>query len=79
MPRVSPNPLFHDFPPLQDVLRVRKAGGSLQQPVSEAMTSPVHTVPITATVQEAADLMMDKKVRPLPVVDEDGLLVGMGT
>mmetsp|Transcript_2827 Transcript_2827/g.7391 ORF Transcript_2827/g.7391 Transcript_2827/m.7391 type:complete len:422 (+) Transcript_2827:75-1340(+) len=61
----------------KDVLRVRKAGGSLQQPVSEAMTSPVHTVPITATVQEAADLMMDKKVRPLPVVDEDGLLVGI--
>ncbi|KAF5836061.1 hypothetical protein DUNSADRAFT_6531 [Dunaliella salina] len=61
----------------KDVLRVRKKGGSLQQPVSQAMTSPVHTVPITASVQEAADLMMDKKVRPLPVVDEDGVLVGI--
>mmetsp|Transcript_10002 Transcript_10002/g.25840 ORF Transcript_10002/g.25840 Transcript_10002/m.25840 type:complete len:428 (+) Transcript_10002:85-1368(+) len=61
----------------KDVLRVHHAGGSLQQPVSEAMTAPALTVPITATIQEAADLMMDKEVHPLPVVDADGLLVGI--
>ncbi|KAF5833143.1 hypothetical protein DUNSADRAFT_10662 [Dunaliella salina] len=61
----------------KDVLRVHQAGGSLQQPVSEAMTSPALTVPITASVQEAADLMLDKEVHPLPVVDADGLLLGI--
>jgi len=72
-------PERHDTPifcSLQDVLRARKAGGSLQQHVSEAMTAPALSVPITATVQEAADLMMEQKARPLPVVDAEGLLVG---
>ena len=61
---------------LQDVLRVKREGGSLQQPVSHAMASPVVTIPITASVQDAAYLMMDERVRPLPVVDPQGKLLG---
>jgi len=61
----------------KDIIRVRKANGSLEDPVSKHMTAPAITLPVTASVQEAADLMLSKKIRRLPVVDSDGFPVGI--
>jgi CBS domain-containing protein len=41
------------------------------------MTSPVHTIRREASVEAAAQLMTARKVTALPVVDGNGLLVGM--
>jgi len=43
----------------------------------DIMSSPVHTVPQTATVESAAALMTGHAVTALPVVDAAGTLVGM--
>jgi len=44
--------------------------------VDRVMTSPVVTVPPTATLDVALDLMAKKNVRHLPVVDKEGKVVG---
>lgn len=46
-------------------------------PVGQIMTTVVHTVVPTATVAECMQLMTDERVRHLPVVDDDGRLVGV--
>lgn len=43
----------------------------------DIMTSPVHLVWREASVESAAELMTAKAVTALPVVDENGALVGM--
>ena len=43
----------------------------------DIMTSPVHTVPQTASVESAAELLTAKAVTALPVVDAAGRLVGV--
>ena len=43
----------------------------------DIMTNPVHTVWQNASVESAAELMTAKSITALPVVDADGLLVGM--
>jgi CBS domain-containing protein len=45
--------------------------------VSEVMSSPVVTVPVHTSVEAAAELMRRHHIRHVPVVDEDGALVGM--
>jgi CBS domain-containing protein len=46
---------------------------------SELMVSPVHVVSESATLREAATLMVEKGIGCLPVVDADGRLVGILT
>jgi CBS domain-containing protein len=43
----------------------------------DIMTSPVHTIWQSASVEIAAELMTGHSVTALPVVDADGVLVGM--
>lgn len=43
----------------------------------ELMTNDVVTIAPSATVRDAASLMYKRKVNPLPVVDERGMLVGI--
>ncbi|MGB5168404.1 MAG: CBS domain-containing protein, partial [Acidimicrobiia bacterium] len=43
----------------------------------QIMTTVVHTVLPSASVAECMQLMTDERVRHLPVVDDDGRLVGM--
>lgn len=46
-------------------------------PVSQVMTSPVYCIHENHDIQDAVDLMEDKQVRRLPVIDEDGDIVGI--
>jgi len=50
--------------------------GSRETKVSEIMTSDLVTVSSTATVDSCMQLMTDRRIRHLPVVD-DGQLVGV--
>lgn len=61
----------------KDIIRVRKAGGSMLEKVQKHMTSPALTVRPSTSVQEAANLMLSKNIRRLPVVDKDGKPVGL--
>jgi CBS domain-containing protein len=45
--------------------------------VRDVMTHPVHTVPVTTGVAEAAALMQDYQVRHLVVLDQDGDFLGV--
>lgn len=45
--------------------------------VADLMTTPAITIERAATVQDAATLMFRERVNPLPVVDEDGTLLGI--
>lgn len=47
--------------------------------VTEVMTTNLITVTPDTTIGRAAELMLEKKVSGLPVVDESGLLVGIIT
>jgi CBS domain-containing protein len=44
---------------------------------AELMTTDVVTLPLDATVQDAASVMFKRKVNLLPVVDDDGHVVGV--
>ena len=49
----------------------------LTQPVASLMTAEVHTCPPGARVIDLAQTMTDHRVRHVPVVDDDGVLVGI--
>lgn len=56
------------------VLMGRSSGGT---PVAEIMSSPVVTVAPEERVHRCMQLMTEKRVRHLPVVDADGAMVGL--
>lgn len=47
-----------------------------EHPVSRFMTKKVHCVKSTDKLMEAATLLSEFRIRQLPVVDDDGKLVG---
>lgn len=47
--------------------------------VSEVMSSPLITIKPTTSVREAANLMMKKGIRRLPIVNSSGNLIGIIT
>lgn len=49
----------------------------MQIPVSEIMTRDVITVPTTMPVKDVAQLLAERKITGLPVVDGDGRVVGV--
>jgi CBS domain-containing protein len=56
---------------------ILKEKSSLKTPVKEIMTEKVVTIQPEQTVSECMQLMTDKRVRHLPVLDEQGRLVGL--
>ncbi len=54
-----------------------RGAGLLADPVSSVMTAEVHTCPPTARVTDLARTMTDHRVRHVPVVDDEGHLVGI--
>lgn len=63
----------------RDVARgLHEHGASLlAEPVSSLMTAQVHTCQPNASVHELAQTMTDHRVRHVPVVDDEGVLVGI--
>lgn len=61
---------------LQDIIRVRRAAGSLKDTVNQHMTKPAVTVTPGTSVRDAAKVMLKRKVRRLPVVDKEGKPLG---
>jgi CBS domain-containing protein len=57
----------------------RIVGGSvdLAQPVETLMTSQPRTLDLDQTIRDAIDLMQTGRYRNVPVVGEDGILVGV--
>lgn len=62
--------------PVQDIIRVRRAEGSLRDLVADHMTSPALTVGPKVTVRQAAKIMLQHKIRRVPVVDKNGRALG---
>lgn len=50
---------------------------SLDQPVRAHMTSPVFTVRPDSTIESCMEVMTQKHIRHLPVVNNDGKLIGL--
>jgi CBS domain-containing protein len=68
--------LQHHLPPeilAEEIRRIEAGGGR----ASDIMSSPVITVSVKAKIPEAAKLMAKRKLKRLPVVDDDGRLVGI--
>jgi CBS domain-containing protein len=63
----------------RDVARgLHERGASLlTDPVSSLMTAEVHTCPPGVRVNDLAQTMTDHRVRHVPVVDDEGLLLGI--
>ena len=49
----------------------------LAEPVASLMTAQVHTCTPAQSVHDLAQTMTDHRVRHVPVVDDDGVLVGI--
>lgn len=62
----------------RDVVRALATGASaLEHAVSDIMTVRVFTAPPQAHVDELMHVMTDKRVRHIPVTDDDGRLLGI--
>jgi signal-transduction protein with cAMP-binding, CBS, and nucleotidyltransferase domain len=57
-------------------VRAAAEGRDLRSPVSECMTTPVTTVGPEADIMEVAHLMVEKRVRRMPV-ERDGRILGL--
>ena len=63
----------------RDVVRKLQQHGPdlLSSPVREIMTASVHTVRTDADLEDLMRMMTERRFRHLPVVDGDGLLIGI--
>jgi CBS domain-containing protein len=62
----------------RDVIRAMHQGHAmLHEPVSSIMTAQVHCAPPHAHVDEMMHLMTEQRVRHIPVIDDDGQLLGI--
>lgn len=59
-----------------DVLRSGMTGASIGTTVAEVMAAPLATVPMSATVTELAEILLDRRLRCVPVIDNN-ILVGV--
>lgn len=62
----------------RDVVRALRHGADvLAQPVSSIMTSEVFRVTPEVKVDHLAVIMTERRIRHIPVVDEDGAMIGV--
>eukprot|EP00878_Enallax_costatus_P015201 GHUV01015914.1.p1 GENE.GHUV01015914.1~~GHUV01015914.1.p1 ORF type:complete len:314 (+),score=70.34 GHUV01015914.1:181-1122(+) len=61
----------------KDIIRVRRAEGSLRDIVADHMTAPAMTVGPKVAVRKAAEMMLKHEIRRLPVVDGSGRAIGL--
>jgi len=67
------------FQPAKAILPAWVTPDRLQQPVRTAMTSPVLTMPPTATLQDSIQTLLDRRINAFPLVDAKGQLAGIVT
>jgi len=60
-------------------LALAVSGATPQTPVVQVMTTPVETIHLSDGVFQATQIMREKNVRRLAVVDDDGELAGIVT
>ncbi len=53
--------------------------GEARETAGDLMTSPLTTVRADASLDDALQIVTDQRIRHLPVVDNDGVLVGLVT
>ncbi|HET8522250.1 MAG TPA: CBS domain-containing protein, partial [Thermomicrobiales bacterium] len=71
--------------PILDGLFVADAGRDFNEDLrrvlavtaAQLMTSPVYNIRSSATLEQVATLMLDRKINPVPVVDDNLQLVGI--
>ena len=63
----------------RDILRARVRDGTKAIPIRSLMTKRVLTIAPDALALEAVDILLDHKIGCVPVVAEDGQLVGIVT
>jgi len=63
----------------EDCLRARVQGAGVTTTLKELMTRPVLTVTPDTPLQQTLDRLLQRHFRCLPVVEEDGKLVGIIT
>lgn len=56
---------------------ILRGKSSMETPIKEIMTHKVYCIPPTCTVEESMALMTEKRVRHLPVLDENETLIGV--
>ena len=63
----------------RDVVRCLAMHGAeaVKLPAAQLMTRALHTVTPRTMVTEALEMMTDRRVRHLPVIEEDGSLAGL--
>jgi CBS domain-containing protein len=61
------------------VRRIAAPEKSLSIPVKEAMSSPLIVINPDETVWELAELMKQRRIHKVPVVNEEGRLIGIAT
>ena len=59
------------------VRRLTDTDDLLERPVESIMTSVVHTTTAEASVDAVAETMTERRIRHLPIVDDNGRLVGV--
>ncbi|MBE9562251.1 MAG: CBS domain-containing protein, partial [Proteobacteria bacterium] len=47
--------------------------------VKDLMSRELHTLKPTDTIQQARELMLDKRIRHIPIIEKDGKFVGLLT
>ncbi len=62
----------------RDILKIVAGHKSLKTKVKDVMSKKLITIPYNAILEEAADLMVQYKIKKLPVI-KDGQLVGIVT
>lgn len=61
-----------------DFIEIATAGpGATEDPVAEWMTTDIHAIPAAETVATAAETMVTHGISHLPVVGDDGQVVGI--
>jgi CBS domain-containing protein len=63
----------------RDIVRCVAAHGAdaVTMPAQRLMTRALHTVTPRTRITEALELMTDRRIRHLPVIEDDGSLAGM--
>lgn len=61
----------------RDAIRIVATGVSLNTPLKKVMTTNIKTVPLGAEFSQAKRIMDTHHIRHLPVVDEQGRIVGL--